>query len=182
MRRSSSSPCAGSRGRTCSGRAIRIWRKPAVPHRLASSPCASRMQEPCCIRRGSPSSNPRDAQSGRRGRAEEGVADPRGGSGRVGADADRDADPDGRLVPDQEVAARSADLLSARLATHPHDAASPDSAATALNVPVRVYYPTPQIVAHVPAVARRKNCIPTTCRSSSLSPLMVGPRRAHRGA
>ena len=26
----------------------------------------------------------------------------------------------------------------------------PDSAATALNVPVRVYYPTPQIVAHVP--------------------------------
>ena len=26
----------------------------------------------------------------------------------------------------------------------------PDSAATALNVPLRVYYPTPQIVAHVP--------------------------------
>jgi TonB family protein len=29
----------------------------------------------------------------------------------------------------------------------------PDSAATALNVPVRVYYPTPQIAAHVPQVA-----------------------------
>jgi TonB family protein len=29
----------------------------------------------------------------------------------------------------------------------------PTSAATALNVPVRVYYPTPQIVAHVPGVA-----------------------------
>ena len=29
----------------------------------------------------------------------------------------------------------------------------PDSAATALNVPLRVYYPTPQIVAHVPALA-----------------------------
>lgn len=28
----------------------------------------------------------------------------------------------------------------------------PDSAATALNVPVRVYYPTPQIVAHVPTM------------------------------
>ena len=29
----------------------------------------------------------------------------------------------------------------------------PDSAATALNVPLRVYYPTPQIVAHVPTLA-----------------------------
>ena len=29
----------------------------------------------------------------------------------------------------------------------------PDSAATALNVPLRVYYPTPQIVAHVPTMA-----------------------------
>jgi TonB family protein len=29
----------------------------------------------------------------------------------------------------------------------------PDGAATALNVPVRVYYPTPQIAAHVPKVA-----------------------------
>jgi hypothetical protein len=28
----------------------------------------------------------------------------------------------------------------------------PDSAATALNVPLRVYYPTPQIVAHVPVL------------------------------
>ena len=44
----------------------------------------------------------------------------------------------------------------------------PSSASTTLNVPVRVYYPQPQIVAHVPAVhAKERN--PTTCRSSSLS-------------
>jgi tetratricopeptide (TPR) repeat protein len=41
----------------------------------------------------------------------------------------------------------------------------PDSAATALNVPVRVYYPTPQIAAHVPtivaAVDTRSNYVQT---------------------
>ena len=38
-----------------------------------------------------------------------------------------------------------------------HEAASlPSSAVTALNVPVRVYYPTPQIVSDVPAVSAQE--------------------------
>ncbi len=36
----------------------------------------------------------------------------------------------------------------------------PDSAATALNVPLRVYYPTPQIVAHVPILAAAVDTTP----------------------
>ena len=50
----------------------------------------------------------------------------------------------------------------------------PDSAATALNVPLRVYYPTPQIVAHVPILtAAVDTTVPTTCRRSSRLPPMA---------
>ena len=93
----------------------------------------------------------RAAHSGRRGGIEKSVADRRGRSGGVAADADRNAAADGRLVPDQEAPREALPYYQRAWQVSRTAPSAPSSANTTLDVPVRVYYPTPQIVADVPA-------------------------------
>ena len=151
------------------------WLRPRSPPRPLRPGRFSVCDGPAATRR-----RTQGAQLGRRARAATSIADPGGRSGRVDADADRNADSDGRLAPDPEGSARSAALLSTRLEAHPRDYESVELRGHgAERSGARLLSDT---LDRELTSRRRKKRAPTPCKPSSPSPLMDQSRRAHRGS
>ena len=93
----------------------------------------------------------------------------------------RNADADGRLVSDQGVAARSTWYYQRAWQLIRTAPSLPDSVTNAFNVPLRVYYPTPPIVTHIPAVAPEDTRVPPRASGVHCHCRWIGSQRAHRG-